>query len=146
IIALDLNSRRDLSRANSERHVSNLVMAISEEVRASVTAIDHSLLSLRDEWLRGGEPFEQAVRRWTSRLEREMVSQIAILDTQGILQYSSLHPAMKGTDLSDREHYRIHRSSSEDRLFVSKPLLGRVSGVRSVQLTRPLLDQSGNFY
>ncbi len=146
IIALDLNSRRDLSRANSERHVGNLVMAISEEVRASVTAIDHSLLSLRDEWLRGGEPFEQAVRRWTSRLEREMVSQIAILDTQGILQYSSLHPAMKGTDLSDREHYRIHRSSSEDRLFVSKPLLGRVSGVRSVQLTRPLLDQAGKFY
>src|SRR5690606_30538018 len=40
----------------------------------------------------------------------------------------------------------IHRSSTEDRLFVSKPLLGRVSGLRSVQLTRPLLDAQGKFH
>ena len=47
--------------------------------------------------------------------------------------------------IPDREHFRVHLGTDEDRLFVSKPVLGRVSGRWTIQVTRPLRDAAGRF-
>ena len=72
--------------------------------------------------------------------------QIAVIDKSGMMVTSSkmLYP-QKPVDLSDREHYRVHRDRRGDNLFISKPVLGRASGKWSVQFTRPLLDDGGEF-
>ncbi|MBU2583290.1 MAG: response regulator [Alphaproteobacteria bacterium] len=72
--------------------------------------------------------------------------QIAVIDKNGMMVTSTkmLNPG-KPVDLSDREHYRIHRDGAGDHLFISKPVLGRASGKWSVQFTRPLLDEEGGF-
>jgi diguanylate cyclase (GGDEF)-like protein len=52
----------------------------------------------------------------------------------------------KLVDLSDREHIQVHKNSGGlDRLFISKPVLGRASGKWSIQFTRPLLSPTGAF-
>ncbi|WP_170153082.1 PAS-domain containing protein [Roseiarcus fermentans] len=55
---------------------------------------------------------------------------------------SSLGPDPKHTDLSDREHIRVQLDRRVDGLFIGKPVLGRVSGKWSIQLTRRVEDSS----
>jgi diguanylate cyclase (GGDEF)-like protein len=48
-------------------------------------------------------------------------------------------------DLSDREHYLVHVNSSEDQLFISKPVIGRASGRWSVQVSRRFSNPDRTF-
>jgi diguanylate cyclase (GGDEF)-like protein len=51
----------------------------------------------------------------------------------------------KPVDLSDREHFRIHQLSNDDLLYISKPVLGRVSRQWTLQITRRLNHPDGSF-
>ncbi len=72
--------------------------------------------------------------------------EISVIDAKGVMVASSEmpHPQAK-IDLSDREHFRAPLQSNEDRLFISRPVLGRVSGKWTVQFTRRITDAEGKF-
>ena len=46
--------------------------------------------------------------------------------------------------MADREHIRVQLNSTEDHLFISKPVIGRASGQWSVQLTRRFMNRDGS--
>jgi hypothetical protein len=48
-------------------------------------------------------------------------------------------------DLSDGEDYRGHLGKTEDDLYISKPVIDRVSGQLSIQVTRRFLNPDGSF-
>jgi len=71
-------------------------------------------------------------------------NQVGIIDEQGIYSFSNL-PITKKIDLSDREHFKIHKEIYPYSIFLSKPVLGRASGRWSIQLTRRLNKPDGSF-
>ena len=71
-------------------------------------------------------------------------NQVGIIDAQGIYSFSNL-PITKKIDLSDREHFKIHKDLYPYSIFLSKPILGRASGRWSIQLTRRLNKPDGSF-
>ena len=76
----------------------------------------------------------------------EIIVQVAIIDANGIMRASNAGPQpAPPMDLSDREHYRVHLNSTTDQLFISKPVVGRVSGKWSVQFTRRFLNSDKSF-
>ncbi len=83
-----------------------------------------------------------------SRIYGEMLGQsilqIAIVNSKSYLAYSSLGMPSTPTFLGDREHIRVHQGGKQDTLFVSRPVKGRLSGVWSIQLSRPIFD-AGEF-
>lgn len=76
------------------------------------------------------------------------VLQIAVANAQGQLTYSNLSHGrqadLPAVSIADREHFSVHVGARDKRLYVSKPVLGRVSGQWSIQLSYPI-ERQGQF-
>jgi diguanylate cyclase (GGDEF)-like protein len=130
----------------AERTNRNFAMVFEENVLRSIGEIDKSLLYLRRtiETRQDTTDFHTIVS--TADLLSEIIVQVAIIDAKGIMRASNAGPQpAPAIDLSDREHFRIHLNSAEDRLFISKPVIGRASKQWSVQFTRRFLTRDGKF-
>src|SRR5277367_1749679 len=131
---------------SAERANKNFAMVFEENVLRSIGEIDKALLYLRRsvETRKDTTDFTTIVS--TTDVLSEIIVQVSIIDANGIMQASNAgpQPAPK-MDLSDRDHYRFHLTSTEDQLYISKPLIGRVSGQWSVQVTRRFRSADGSF-
>src|SRR5262245_5540769 len=133
--------QRDAERTNQ-----NFAMVFEENVLRSIGEIDKSLLYLRRsiETRQGSADYSTIVN--TTDVLSEIIVQVAIIDAKGIMRASNVGPQpAPPLDLSDREHFRVHVGSHEDKLFISKPVIGRASGQWSVQFTRRFSDRNGAF-
>ncbi|WP_024303740.1 diguanylate cyclase [Pseudogulbenkiania sp. MAI-1] len=130
---------------NAKTESANLVRAFGEYVVRTFNEVDEALLILRQAWLNDRSDFDQEVQFLQSAYSKSLLVQVAVIGPDGKLAYSNLDPNAKPVDLSDREHFRVHRHSSQDRLHISKPVKGRVSSRYSIQMTRPILGEHGRF-
>ena len=92
--------------------------------------------------------FPLAVRTALQTFPQGSILQIAVADDTGRLTYSSLaaggRPGGKAVSIADREHFRVHAQGGPARLFISRPVLGRVSGQWSIQFSYPV-ERQGRF-
>ncbi|MBP0447286.1 response regulator [Roseomonas sp. SSH11] len=107
----------------------------------------HDLAQARQQLLergdRGGADTIAAQLINIARRGRFGVLQVALIGSEGRVTWSSVAD-WQAVDLSDREHFRVHREGRRD-LFISAPVVGRVSNQWSVQVTRPLRSLAGDF-
>jgi signal transduction histidine kinase len=129
----------------AEVNLNNLALAFEEHVLVTVQHIDSVLLELRDEYQQGVTPFEQLIKFHQKQKYNDLIIQASVIDPHGIMVYSPLPLPAVPLDLSDREHFRVHLNTAEDRLFISKPVLGRVSKKWSIQFTRKIFREDGSF-
>ncbi|MDC7785146.1 EAL domain-containing protein [Rhodoplanes sp. TEM] len=130
----------------AERTNQNFAMVFEENVLRSIGEIDKALLYMRSsiETRKDSTDYHTIVA--TTDVLSEIIVQVAIIDANGIMRASNAGPQpAPPTDLSDREHYRVHIDNPDDALFISKPLVGRISGKWSVQFTRRFVNTDGSF-
>lgn len=113
--------------------------------RSLLQRFDQVLMLLREEVLEDGPPADIAT--WSTRrgVLREPLFQIAVIGADGKLLATTENASSIGVDLSDREHFRVHRETDADRMFISKPLVGRASGRLSLNISRPVRNAGGRF-
>jgi len=133
-----------VAREESSRNVRNLAHAFSEEVRSSIVTIDLSLSQLRLSWLRNPEKFDAIVTELNTHLQGQLRIVLVVTDPQGRVQYSNVPDAPAQLNLGDRDHVRAHlKEQAGDKLFIGKPLRGRLSGRQAVPFSRPIYDDDG---
>ena len=142
--ALQAAEREALQKAGAEGR--NLARSLAEHVGSSVRALDLVLLHLREEWIEAGAThFSDAVAEQRKHLEPEfIIPQVTAIAANGRVAYSNL-PGWQGVDLSDRQHFKVHKETGTDALHISEPVLGRVSKLWTIQFTRPIRDRQQRF-
>lgn len=121
-----------------------LAEAVARQTETLIHMIDFAVLHLRDDHAgTDRKAFAATVETIQRVFPAGSVLQIGVIDADGYLVYSDLGMRER-VFLGDREHFRVHAGSGEDRLFISKPVFGRVSKNWSIQVTRPIL-QRGKF-
>jgi diguanylate cyclase (GGDEF)-like protein len=130
----------------AERTNHNFAMIFEENVLRSIGEIDKALLYLRRSIETRKDSTELGTIVSTTDVLSEIIVQVAIIDAHGILRASNVGPQpAPATDLSDREHFKVHVHGAADELFMSKPVIGRVSGKWSVQFSRRFTNADGTF-
>lgn len=118
--------------------------AFGEYSRANAERLSDFLRDLRAGWLAGPAVFAQAIRE-RREVMRELTFQVAVIDRDGRLAYSTIERPSSAVDLSERAHFRVHREAGDrDALYISDPIEGKVSGRWTIQFTRPIL-RAGRF-
>lgn len=122
----------------------NLARAFEEHTVRTIKSADQAVLFLKYQYEKLGPRMNISdyVRQGT--IINSFFNQIGVIDENGIYILSNL-PGHTPKDLSDREHFRVHRAQDTDALYISKPVLGRVSGKWSIQLTRRINKPDGSF-
>lgn len=89
--------------------------------------------------------FPLAVSTALKTFPRGSIVQIAVTDAAGGIIYSSLADQQRSSlpkiSIADREHFLVHTKGSQARLFISRPVLGRVSGKWGIQFSYPVLRE-----
>ena len=144
-IWLQVQQERTATERAAIKETSNLALAFEENIIRSIAAIDQVLLIVRDLYARDPGRFDLAGWVHDRPFINDRTFQLSLIDASGMLVQSNLAGTRGPVDLSDREHFRVHVGTGADALFISKPLLGRVSNRYSVQFTRRVVGLDGEF-
>lgn len=142
-LAWDLGRERERVLAQAEADNANLARAFQEHIQRTVAGLDQSLMYMEAAYEEDPKGFNLNELVARSAILRNVSFQLARIDGNGMLAESTV-PGFVSLDLSDREHFQVHKQAN-DRLFISKPVLGRASGKWSIQLTRRLDNPNKTF-
>ena len=143
-IGLHLWREHEQDRDGAIENTGNLARGFGENVTRTIEGVDQLLKTLRNVYARDPANFKLAQLVPPEGVLGGLTVQVAATDTKSLLFTSNL-PGGEGIDLSDRPHIRVHMNTSADELFVSVPVLGRLSKKWSLQFTRKLFDAEGQF-
>ena len=140
-VYFELDGRRHAELREAAHTTEFQAQAAAESALSVIKRLNEILLDLRTRW--DGDPvhFSNLVRHRQAYMS-DIAFQIAVIDGAGWLAYSNLAAAKDRVFLGEREHFKAHLDGG-DRLFISKPILGKVSGKWSIQFTRPIVGPKG---
>jgi len=123
----------------------NLVKAYKEYVRHNLTMVDAQLLFLKEEYEKQAK-VTPAISSSIERLQSIPVIQVIILNPRGDLVESLLPlPPEASVNGYDVDFFAAHLEADNDRPFIAKPQIGKVSGKWSFHVSRRLNNPDGSF-
>jgi len=121
----------------------NLALALDVQTNQLLTGIDHFLLLIKDQY--EGATARLPLRRLVAPAFSSLsaITFIGVTNERGDVVESLQEFAP--TNVIDREFFKIHQQSDTNKLLISEPVLGRVSGRWAITLTRRLNKPDKSF-
>jgi diguanylate cyclase (GGDEF)-like protein/PAS domain S-box-containing protein len=122
--------------------------AMVTQVSSLIASLEYLAHTLATKFVTDRAPdFPRSVETALKTFPRDSILQIAVADARGNLVYSSLSDpqgAAPKVSIADREHFQAHTHGGPAKLFISRPIMGRVSGKWSLQFSYPV-ERAGQF-
>lgn len=138
-----LDNARVQARARAEENMRSVSVALAQHIERTIEQADQIGRVMRLQYVRG-EKFASFARLY-KEIDPDLYTQFALIDQTGVSVFSTV-PGSKPVDLSDRKHFRVHADGDgRDFLYISEPLVGRVSKKLTLQLSRRVDSLAGKF-
>ncbi|WP_171939845.1 cache domain-containing sensor histidine kinase [Herbaspirillum rubrisubalbicans] len=139
----ELATSRQNNLEDARRDAQSLSRLFLEHAYRTIEAADQAAVYLRYRYGERGQNLDLATEIANGLVARNVYNLFTIVDSKGDVALSS--KPFTPINLSDREHIQAHMHGGPDKLFISKPVLGRVSNKWSLQLTRRINHPDGSF-
>jgi len=145
VIGIYLRQEYQRASRDAENQTVNLARAFEETVSRSIAVMDQALEHVRDLYLL--DPVHFTLTDWLrdKTVLHAISVQLAVVDATGSMVTTTAAGSPGNVGIADREHFRVHVTAAEDRLFISKPVIGRASGQLSIRFTRRITTPDGRF-
>ena len=120
-----------------EMRARQLSLAVEQQVDATLRGIDVASRNLRSIYISNRSGFDAAAREMISAYPPKMLQFVTVFSPDGHIAYSTEH-AREGLYFGDREHFRVPAADPADQLFISRPIIGRITAIPLIQLTRAI--------
>ncbi len=141
VIEAGTQAQAAMERARSR--MEHLARNFSAHTEFTLARADQVLRFVRREFQREGARIDIAASLRRGDLPDAQNHLLTVVGADGEVVDAS--QPFQRVNLRDREHFRVHTEGRADRLVISRPVVGRVSGKTSIQITRRVADDDGRF-
>ena len=121
-----------------------LASSFSAHIAKTVHDADVAVGWVKYEYERSPATFNLAAYEQQGLIAADTALQVTIVGADGtVLQTTT--PEARPVSLADRPHFLVHKSNPDVGLYISQPVLGRVSHQWTLQFTRRLNNPDGSF-
>ena len=129
---------RTVVRQREEARAVQTSQIVGQQFEASFRSIDVASRHLSFIYAADRPHFNGAVDNMLAAYPPGMIQFITVFNPDGYLAYTSSGKVDGSLYFRDREHFRRPATNLSDELFVSRPIVGRISGIPVVQITRAI--------
>ncbi|MDN7673960.1 EAL domain-containing protein [Burkholderia oklahomensis] len=140
-----LSVEKDSAYREAAASAAILSTALEQHTVKAIHQVDQITRFVKYEFEKSPAHFNLASTVEKGVVPSDTLIQVSLLDSRGRLLANTVDPHPKPIDLSDREHFKVHSQRNDNDLYISKPVLGRVSRHWTLQMTRRLNHPDGSF-
>lgn len=122
---------------------SNLAIAFEQQVNSTLKAAEQLASIVRQQFIATDGNTRLDVWDEVGVIREPLFNIVSVVDENGLV-IDSTREAL-GVDYSDRQFFVSQRDNASDQLFVSPPVIGRVSGVVRVPMSLRITRPDGSF-
>jgi PAS domain S-box-containing protein len=118
--------------------------AFEEHILRTIRGLDQIVLFLKYQVEKDGWNLDVPRLIAEKRFEGQPFVQLGVANANGDVVANNIVPFVKA-NVRDRDHFTAHQASDTKKLFISRPVVARVSGKWSIQLSRRINNPDGSF-
>ncbi|MCC7596428.1 two-component sensor histidine kinase [Janthinobacterium sp. FW305-129] len=138
-----LDHAHERAIADAQRDARSMARVFDEHAIRTIEGADQAVTYLRGRYNALGDKLDIVTDLQQGLNPGPLYNLFSIVNERGDTVLTS--KPFKPTNLADREHFQVHVRGDSGELYISKPVLGRVSKKWSIQLTRRINHPDGSF-
>jgi diguanylate cyclase (GGDEF)-like protein/PAS domain S-box-containing protein len=131
--------------ANFRQNLMHLTEVLDETLVRQLHEIDNALLVLRNEYIEDKPNLLRTARLLRQGPLKGMDVHVTVIGRDGNPEMTDVPGNPTAVYLGDRAHFRFFADGGPDQLYISDPVLGRVTKRWGMALARPILASNGKF-
>lgn len=131
--------------ADFRQNLMRLTEVLDQTVMRQLHEIDNALLVMRAEYVDDKPHLKHAIQLLRQGPLKDKDVHVTIVGRDGYPEVTDIPGDTAPVYLGDRMHFRFFADGGPDQLYISDPVLGRITKRWGVQLARPILARDGRF-